>query len=59
MSNYRREMLELVMELRTKMKPLHREKRQRQAEVLEFIVLHPEGLAELFASQDKEDAQGT
>lgn len=58
MSNYRREMLVLVTELHNKSNKSKteagREKYRRQAEVLEFIVLHPEGLAELFASQEKE-----
>lgn len=57
MSNYRREMLELVQELCNKASKSKDEskskKLQRQAQVLEFIVLHPEGLAELFKQQEE------
>lgn len=54
MSNYRKEMLELVVELRNqRFRHLSRERRQRQAEVLEFIVTHPEGIAEIFKQQEE------
>ena len=56
MSQYRKEMRELVQELRMgKFRHLTRQRRLRQAEVLDFIIEHPEGLAELFAQQEQNE----
>jgi hypothetical protein len=61
--SYRTQMLELVVELQNRANEIGVKndlvggaaKLRRQAEVLEFIVTHPEGIAEIFKQQEEEE----